>query len=126
MSTAANRKPQREARRKLRVLALVHESLVPPESAGKQELAQAEWKTEYDVVKALRGLGHEVHVLGVGGDLGPMRAALTDFQPQLDRCRPSFDPDRLERGFAAIIEAEKALDTNASPKIVADWLAVRL
>ena len=29
----------KEARRKLRVLALVHESLVPPDTAGKQEAA---------------------------------------------------------------------------------------
>jgi D-alanine-D-alanine ligase len=83
VSPAAGRKPPREARRKLRVLALVHESLVPPATAGRQEAAQAEWKTEYDVVRALRGLGHEVHVLGVGGDLGPMRSALADFQPQI-------------------------------------------
>ncbi len=39
----------KEARRKLRVLALVHESLVPPDGADEQAAAGAEWKTEYDV-----------------------------------------------------------------------------
>ena len=73
----------KEARRKLRVLALVHESLVPPDTAGKQQAASAEWKTEYDVVKALRGLGHEVQVLGIGGDLGPLRNAIQDWKPQI-------------------------------------------
>jgi D-alanine-D-alanine ligase len=78
-----SRRRVREARRKLRVLALVHESLVPPETADKQTLAGAEWKAEYDVVRALRDLGHEVQVLGIGGDLGPMRAALQDWKPQI-------------------------------------------
>jgi D-alanine-D-alanine ligase len=73
----------KEARRKLRVLALVHESLVPPDSADKQTAAHADWKTEYDVVKALRGLGHEVQVLGIGGDLGPLRNAIQDWKPQI-------------------------------------------
>jgi D-alanine-D-alanine ligase len=73
----------KEARRKLRVLALVHESLVPPDSADKQTAAHADWKTEYDVVRALRGLGHEVQVLGIGSDLGPLRNAIQDWKPQI-------------------------------------------
>jgi D-alanine-D-alanine ligase len=76
-------KRAKEARRTLRVLALVHESLVPPESAPRQKLAGADWKTEYDVAHALRGLGHEVQVLGIGGDLGPLRAAIQDWKPQI-------------------------------------------
>jgi D-alanine-D-alanine ligase len=35
------------------------------------------------VVRALRDLGHEVQVLGIGGDLGPLRAALQDWKPQI-------------------------------------------
>ena len=73
----------REARRKLRVLALVHEALVPPDDADKRKAARADWKTEYDVVHALRALGHEVQVLGIGGDLGPLRQAIADWKPQI-------------------------------------------
>ena len=73
----------KEARRKLRVLALVHESLVPPDNADKRKAARADWKTEYDVVHALRALGHEVQVLGIGGDLGPLRSAIADWKPQI-------------------------------------------
>ena len=36
------------------------------------------------------------------------------------------DLDRLSRAFAAVDRAQQALDRNASPKIVADWLAVSL
>jgi D-alanine-D-alanine ligase len=69
--------------RSQRILALVYESLVPPETAGEAEAATAEWMTEYDVVSTLRGLGHEVLPLGVGGDLGPVRKALEEFKPQI-------------------------------------------
>jgi D-alanine-D-alanine ligase len=65
------------------VLALVHESLVPPDDAGQAQGGAADWKTEYDVVHALRALGHEVQVLGIGGDLGPLRQAIADWKPQI-------------------------------------------
>ena len=66
-----------------RILALVYETLVPPDTAGEAEAATAEWKTEYDVVSTLRSLGHEVFPLGVGGDLGPIRKALEEFKPHI-------------------------------------------
>ncbi len=69
--------------RSQRVLALVYETLVPPENAGEAEAATAEWRTEYDVVSTLRALGHEVLPLGVGGDLGPIRKALEEFKPHI-------------------------------------------
>jgi D-alanine-D-alanine ligase len=34
-------------------------------------------------VNALRGLGHEVQVLGIGGDLGPLRSAISDWKPHV-------------------------------------------
>jgi D-alanine-D-alanine ligase len=71
------------ADKKLRVLALVHEKLVPPDDAKEAEARVAEWKTEYDVVKHLRALGHEVFPLGVGSDLGPIRKALDDWKPHV-------------------------------------------
>jgi D-alanine-D-alanine ligase len=68
---------------RLRVLALVHESLVPPDVAPEGALPGAEWKTEYDVVHTLRKLGHEVRALGVGSDLGVIRAAIEDLKPHV-------------------------------------------
>jgi D-alanine-D-alanine ligase len=38
---------------------------------------------EYDVVRALRTLGHEVSVLGVGTDLGAVRQAISEFKPEI-------------------------------------------
>ena len=38
----------------------------------------------------------------------------------------SFDNERILRAFAAVDRALNALDRNASPKIVADWLAFQI
>jgi D-alanine-D-alanine ligase len=69
--------------KKLRILALVHESLVPPDDPGKADVKKEEWRTEFDVVSTLRRLGHEVMPLGVGSDLAPIRQAVTDFKPHI-------------------------------------------
>jgi D-alanine-D-alanine ligase len=69
---------------KLRVLALVHPSLQPPASLhGLSEKAAYAIKTEYDIVTTLRGLGHDVQVLGVQDELMPIRSAVTDWKPQI-------------------------------------------
>ncbi|HKS06115.1 MAG TPA: hypothetical protein VJR92_07350 [Gemmatimonadaceae bacterium] len=69
--------------KKLRVLALMHHYLVPPDDATAQAAVDADWKTEYDVTKALRELEHEVMVLGVKDDLGAIRQARDDFKPDI-------------------------------------------
>jgi D-alanine-D-alanine ligase len=67
----------------LRVLALVHPDLIPPDEAKAAELPGAAWKTEYDVVHTLRAMGHEVQVQGVGDELGVLRNAVYDFKPHI-------------------------------------------
>lgn len=49
-----------------------------------------------------------------------------DLRPLLERLRKSFDADRALRAFSAVDRALAALDRNASPKIVADWLAFQI
>src|SRR5215468_7145133 len=55
---------------KRRILALVHDHLVPPEDTTGIDILEAEWKMEYDVIETLREQGHEVRVLGIHEDLG--------------------------------------------------------
>ena len=70
--------------RKLRVLALMHHYLVPPDDVAGHDPATAEWRTEYDVLKTLRDeLEHDVHVLGVKDELGPIRQANEEFKPHI-------------------------------------------
>jgi D-alanine-D-alanine ligase len=74
---------KKKAAKKLRVVALVHPDLVPPPRAAADELPGQPWKTEYDVVRTLEALGHEVQVLGVGDELGGIRNAMFDFKPHI-------------------------------------------
>jgi D-alanine-D-alanine ligase len=69
--------------KKLRVLALCEESLVPPEDVTGKDVASAEWRMEFDVIQNLRKEGHLVRPLGVGGELGVIRAAMADFKPDI-------------------------------------------
>ena len=69
--------------KRLRILVLMHEDLVPPDPLNGQDVAGAEWKTEYDVVSTLRKLGHDVKPLGVKSDLGVLRSAVEDWKPHI-------------------------------------------
>jgi D-alanine-D-alanine ligase len=69
---------------KLRILALVHRHLIPPDSIPEgTDLLTAPWRTEYDVISTLRGMGHEVQPLGVHDDLGDIRRTATEWKPHI-------------------------------------------
>lgn len=70
--------------KKLRVLVLMHEDLVPPkEPSDTVDLATVEWKTEYDVLTTLEEMGHEVTPLGVRSDLDVIRQAVERWKPHI-------------------------------------------
>lgn len=70
--------------KKQRVLVLMHPDLMPPDSReGYSEQEADVWKTEFDVVTTLRGLGHEVRPLGVQDELHPVREAIESWQPTI-------------------------------------------
>ena len=69
---------------KLRVLALVHRHLIPPDPIPEgTDVVLAPWRTEYDVMSTLRAMGHDVQVLGVHDDLGELRRASTEWKPHI-------------------------------------------
>ena len=68
----------------LRILALMHPDLVPPEArVPRAEEDDVSCKTEYDVVHTLRDAGHEVHSLGVQHELFPIRDAIDQVKPHI-------------------------------------------
>ncbi|HEX5103513.1 MAG TPA: ATP-grasp domain-containing protein [Pirellulaceae bacterium] len=70
--------------RKLRVLVLMHEDLVPPDSLeGYTEKEILPWKSEFDVVSTLRKIGHDVRPLGVWDDLGKIRKEIEEWKPHV-------------------------------------------
>ncbi len=71
--------------RKLKIIVLLHSSLIPPEESYKQKIEREKvsWVTEYDVIKNLRKMGHEVLPLGVDENLKVIRDAVTEFKPHI-------------------------------------------
>ncbi len=72
------------ARRRLDVLVLCHDTLVPPAGArGYSRRAPPEWRTEFDVLQALRALGHRARILGAKHELEPVFAAIRESAPDV-------------------------------------------
>ncbi len=70
--------------KKLRILVLVHETLVPPESLrGISEHESAEYQTEFDVTSRLRRMGHDVRPVGIGDSLTELRSIIQDWKPHV-------------------------------------------
>ena len=69
--------------KKLRVLTLMHEDLVPPDELNGVDLATVEWKTEFDVITTLRDMGHEVRPVGVRNELEVIQKAVEEFKPHI-------------------------------------------
>jgi D-alanine-D-alanine ligase len=69
---------------KHRLLLLVHKTLVPPSDVrGLRPSELDEFRTERDVLLALRRSGHEVRVIGVGDGLTELRETIDGWRPHL-------------------------------------------
>jgi DNA polymerase-3 subunit delta' len=73
---------------------------------------------------AMTSVLRDIGLLTSGADQGLL--ANLDRRPALDALSRALDADRVDRAFAAVIEAQDALDRNVSPKVVADWLAINV
>jgi D-alanine-D-alanine ligase len=70
--------------KKLRVMALMDEELVPPDTIeGVSDEEMQDWKSEYDIVTTIRELGHDVNKLGVSDDLSVIRDTLVTWKPHI-------------------------------------------
>jgi hypothetical protein len=80
-----------------------------------------------ELARRLRALSSILRDLGVLLSRADERClANADLRPLLQRLQRSFDGERAVRAFSAVDRALAALDRNASPKIVADWLAFQV
>jgi hypothetical protein len=74
-------------------------------------------------LSVLLSLLRDVCALGIGEAI-PLTNA--DFADRLRPLVPAFGVDRVTDAFATVESAEDALGRNASPKLVADWVAVTM
>lgn len=106
-------------RRSLRIVALMDEDLVPPESVeGYTEKEMLPWRMEYDVQTALRELGHEVYPVGIYSDLGVLREALDELKPDIVfNMLEEFDEQVLfEQHVVSYLELKKVRYTGCNPR----------
>jgi D-alanine-D-alanine ligase len=102
-----------------RVLTLVHKGLEPPDEAPDQLTAStASWRMEYDVVRTLKVLGHEVRVIGVHDDLTPIRATMDDFKPTITfNLMEAFDDVVVfDQNVVSYLELLKVPYTGCNPR----------
>jgi DNA polymerase-3 subunit delta' len=75
----------------------------------------------------LRSLGSLLRDIGIIASRADRRSlANADLEAQLEKLSASFDSDRSLRAYEAVDRALGALERNASPKVVADWLLLQL
>ena len=102
-----------------RVLALVHKGLEPPDQkVDKTTALQAEWRMEYDVVRTLKALGHEVCVIGVHDDLTPIRTTMEEFKPTITfNLMEAFDDVVVfDQNVVSYLELLKVPYTGCNPR----------
>ena len=111
----------------LETVALTHDPRRKLEGAKVLSGAARGTSDRDELARRLRALASMLRDLGVLISRADERAlANADLRAQLQRLQQSFDGDRAVRAFAAVDRALSALDRNASPKIVADWLAFQI
>jgi D-alanine-D-alanine ligase len=73
-----------EPKKKLRIIVLVHQDLVPPDSLDDlSDREKIEIKTEYDVNATLKKMGHEVYPIGLYNQLNVIGDALMEHKPHI-------------------------------------------
>jgi D-alanine-D-alanine ligase len=105
--------------RKLRVLVLMHEEVVPPPDADELPASETwDYLMELSVVRTLRELGHDVRVLGVGDELKPIRDAIAEQKPQIVFNIVSYFHDVVayEAHVVSFLELSKQPYTGCNPR----------
>jgi len=69
----------------MKITLLLHEDLIPPDEVDESAMDwdNTEWRTEYEVKKALIELGHDVRILGVSEQLAVIRHHIKYFKPKI-------------------------------------------
>jgi DNA polymerase-3 subunit delta' len=99
----------------------IGQRLVVAKSTGKPHRDR-----EYLAVRLrlLLSLLRDMALLAGGAD--PKTVVHADLAPDLERLGESFGKERAAKAFTAVDEALGALERNVGPKVVADWLILRI
>jgi DNA polymerase-3 subunit delta' len=75
-------------------------------------------------LRSLGSLLRDLAIIATGADRRSLANA--DLEAKLEKLSTAFDSERSLRAYGAVDRALGALERNASPKIVADWLLLQL
>ena len=102
-----------------RIIVLVHESLIPPEDLSDLSDEQvAPFKTELEVRKGLRMLGHDITMVGLSDELAPLRKAIEEFKPHVVfNLLEEFDGEAIfDAHVVGYLELQRAAYTGCNPR----------
>jgi len=105
--------------KKLRVILFCHDDLVPPDSIeGLSDHEIADWRAEFDVLSAIRDLGHQAEPYGVSDDPDAIRDAIREFEPDVcfNLIVEFHDVANYDQHAAAYLELLKAHYTGCNPR----------
>ena len=96
-------------KKRFNILVLMHDFLVPKKrnsTRGRLNRDKTPWITEYDVLKALKDLGHRAFPFGLSDDLNKLDEAIHEINPNLIfNMVETFRGDRLyEPHLASFLE----------------------
>jgi DNA polymerase-3 subunit delta' len=91
---------------------------------GKKSTSAGEREELANCLRVAASLLRDLGLLATGAD--PKTLANADARPLLDGLSRAYGADRTVHAYGAVYQALDALDKNASPKIVADWLVLQL
>ncbi|MBI2833408.1 MAG: D-alanine--D-alanine ligase [Acidobacteria bacterium] len=96
----------------------MHDYLVPPEDTGGVNLEAVEWRTEYDVLTALRGMGHDVRPVPIADELKAIRAAIGDWKPHIAfNMLEAFDEiASFDQNIVSFLELSRMPYTGCNPR----------
>lgn len=113
------------SKKRWRILVPMHESLVPPDTTeGLTDAEIQPWKMEYDLLRTLEGMGHEVRAVGVYGDVEVLGRAIREFRPHVAfNLAEEFHGNAIYHPYVAgYLELKKLPYTGCNPRgmILAD------
>ena len=104
---------------KLRIMVLLTHELMPPEAIPEGvEKEKQPWRTEYDVITALKSMGHEVYPVGLQSDLAVIANAREEHKPHVAfNLLEEFDGHALfDQHVVSYLELLKQPYTGCNPR----------
>jgi DNA polymerase-3 subunit delta' len=99
-------------------------SLTAAGRGGQASRAGAERDRMAACLRAMASMLRDLGILSTRADARSIANA--DLVPQLEALTGAYDSERSMRAYTAVDRALGALERNASPKVVADWLVLQL